>query len=213
MFKRFNKNSVYQYLIHAKRHSFYMVLFLAALLFFSCGENPGVSKRVKGEEMYTVQRKHHFFEEDNHIVIGSYYGGFNIVLIDTVPEIFFYSTHPFQFGCISSPDSRPCDVPFLRIKPDVISSSVHIQEIFWEAWKNMDKRKNTQIAVNRFLIQDVRYYELKRKLRILAGWVSTRIITEEEKYLITSQKTDSVDSYHQMVFLTEIKNRLRFCDE
>lgn len=117
------------------------------------------------------------------IPIRAYYFDYNIILIDSLDEIYY---HKQRFFCLTGREI-PNNLPFFRnLKPEYFNKSKNLGELLNQISIDSIPAKNVYLVANTDTIYDNRYFKLKKELIRKGIRVSTRKLTEEENAIITA---------------------------
>ena len=116
--------------------------------------------------------------------IREFYFDYNIILIDTLSSSYF---HKKRFYCLTSNDIWNNSLPIFRnLKPEYFEKAETVEMVLKRILENDEKVESVYLISNKDTISDTRYFKLKQDLTENGINVSTRVITEEERVIITS---------------------------
>lgn len=167
------------------------------ILFFSfvCCQSQESNDSIPGKEEVFIIKHFDQNERFQSILADSlefyrieYYFDYNIILIDTIPDIYY---HKKRFFCLTGREMRN-NLPFFRnLQPEYFQKNMSITEILNQVLSDSIRAesvypKRVNIAYNRDTIMDERYFQLKNLFIKNNIAVSTRNPTEEEDVILRS---------------------------
>ena len=116
---------------------------------------------------------------DTILIIVNYYHDINIILIDSLPQIYYHRKRFVCGGCMGE-QKHPILPQFIGLNPERLIRIDSSKKILKEILKDEEAPKWVYLISNRDTITDSRYFELKEALINQGVNISTRLLTEEE---------------------------------
>ena len=149
-----------------------------------------INSQFKGKnQIYSIQKAKSELSIDSLTnkpkqLIREFYLDYNIILIDTLSSVYF---HKKKFLCLSGQENLNRSFPFfINLKPKFMEKSQTIEMVLKRVLENKEKVERVYLISNVDTISDSRYFNLKQYLIRNRIKVSTRIITEEERLVMTA---------------------------
>lgn len=165
-------------------------ILLAMFLLLTMLACNNINSQYKGkDQIYIIQKAKSKLSidslTDNTIqLIRDFYFDYNIILIDTLRSVYF---HKKKFLCLSGHENLNNSLPFfINLKPKFIEKSRTIEMVLKRVLENEKKVERVYLISNVDTIYDSRYFKLKKYLIRNGIKVSTRVISEEERFVMTS---------------------------
>jgi hypothetical protein len=164
----------------------YVTLFLLTLI-VGC-DNLDSESKAKNQE-YIVQKastkvRLDSLTGDTVPFIREFYFDYNIILIDTISPVYL---HQNRFQSLTGLAVWNNDLPVYRyLKPEYFEKIAKIEMVLKRILESEKEIERVYLISNKDTINDSRYFELKQKLNESGIDVSTRVITEEEKFIMTA---------------------------
>ena len=163
-------------------------IFLFTLtVFISCTKTSTRSTENDNLEYYVVKTiDSSFYKSHPNTPFVDFYGDLNILLIDSLKEIYF---HKKRWLCMTGSQEKNILPHFRFLKPEYFEKTSNLNTIIDSvmAFKSdLDYPTFVYISTNNDTIYDKRYFELKQQFIKKKISVGTRKITEEESNIIIS---------------------------
>lgn len=163
------------------------IVILLFIITFGCNNIDSMSK--KENQKYIIKKANSKPRIDSLTgkpiqFIREFYFDYNIILIDTLSSSYF---HKKRFYCLTSNDIWNNSLPIFRnLKPEYFEKAETVEMVLKRILENDEKVESVYLISNKDTISDTRYFKLKQDLTENGINVSTRVITEEERVIITS---------------------------
>jgi len=125
-------------------------------------------------------------------VFISYYFDFNIILIDSLPQIYYHKKKWVCSGCMGAVTDEMDKHPrLIGLQPDMLIEVDGIDRLSQKLFSEDTTPNSVYIVSNRDSIYDLRYFALKDSLMNKGIHVSTRLLTQEEANVLTCVINDT----------------------
>ena len=163
------------------------IVILLLITTIGCNNIDSISK--KENQKYIIQKANSKPRIDSLTgksiqFIREFYFDYNIILIDTLSSSYF---HKKRFYCLTGNDIWNNSLPIFRnLRPEYFEKAETIEMVLKRILENDEKIQRVYLISNKDTISDTRYFELKQDLTENGINVSTRVITEEERVIMTA---------------------------
>ncbi len=165
----------------------YLIFVLVLLSFVSCNtpvsDNLALSKN-DAIQKYIIQKTNFSpridsISGDTISIIINYYHDINIILIDSLPQIYYHRKRFVCGGCMG--EQKYSILPqFIGLNPERLIRIDSLRNILKEILQGEEAPKWVYLVSNKDTITDSRYFENKEVLIEYGINISTRLLTEEE---------------------------------
>ena len=116
---------------------------------------------------------------DTMLIIVNYYHDINIILIDSLSQIYYHRKRFVCGGCMG--EQKQSILPqFVGLEPKRLIRIDSSKKIVKEILQDEEVPKRVYLVSNKDTITDSRYFEIKKVLIEQGIKISTRLLTEEE---------------------------------
>lgn len=164
------------------------LLYIQILLLFGCSSNnANHDHNLTKENIFIIDKDRPFKNsisspDTNTIVITEYYFDYNVLLIDTLKEL-YYSTLPFY--CLAGREIENNFLPYyVGFDKNSFQKSDDTYALINLISRDSSEDKTVYLVSNTDTIRDERYFEIKDSLKGKGIWVSTITLTEEEEEIL-----------------------------
>jgi len=189
-----------------------ILFFLFILLFAACSSNSSENVVEISDSIptYIIQKPDSFaridsLTGDTTLVDIEYYYDFNIILIDSLSQIYYHRKRWVCGGCVGN-QLRSNLPDFIGLMPDQIIREDSLNVVLRDLFINGANPKYIYLISNKDSIIDPRYFALKDSLLKRNIHVSTRLLTEEETNVLFCLLNNRV--YHSDDYLWDSTNMM-----
>ena len=165
----------------------YLIFVLVLLSFVSCNtpvsdnlvlsKNDTIPKYINHKPDFSPQIDS--ISGDTIPIIIYYYHDINIILIDSLPQIYYHRKRFVCGGCMG--EQKYSILPqFIGLNPERLIRIDSLKNILEEILQGEEAPKWVYLILNKDTITDSRYIEIKEALIEYGINISTRLLTEEE---------------------------------
>jgi hypothetical protein len=116
---------------------------------------------------------------DTMLIAVNYYHDINIILIDSLSQIYYHIKRFVCRGCVGVQDHSTLP-EFIGLEPKRLIKTDSSKGIIKELLQYVEAPKWVYLVSNKDTITDSRYFEIKKALTNQGINISTRLLTEEE---------------------------------
>ena len=160
------------------------ILILVTL--FGC-QNEHQMRTSENSEIYVIRSVPEDTQNDSMsngtITFREFYFDFNIILIDSISEIYFHKKH---FYCLTGTNPNNKLPHFRNLKPEYFQTSKNTSELIKLILKEIQNPERVYLISSNDTIRDKRYFDFKDNLSENGIKSSTRTLTEEEVVIMKS---------------------------
>ena len=159
-----------------------ITLFLLSII--GCRQLEQEKDVLNESNIYVIKHNYEKLQDDSiDFIIREFYFDYNIILIDSLPEIFYHKKH---FYCLYGAELNNAEPYYRNLKVECFQSVLRPDDLILLLQNDSIRPRSIYLISNKDSIRDNRYFEIKKQLLENDIRVSTRLLTEEENLIMTS---------------------------
>jgi hypothetical protein len=159
----------------------FIIAMITMLILLGCRSSENINTlTTSSDSLYIVKMDTSLYEfnyNDSVITLREFYCDYNIILIDSLENIFYHKRKSHDLF----PDPKPS---FIYLKIDDIKKTGSIKSMMKIIRSGKKNPARVYLISNNDTITDYRYFKIKSILKDQGIGVSSRILTEEENYIV-----------------------------